>query len=159
MNIILNKDCTLRTTKFNRDNTYELSDMNFYIPNELNYSNLYVILISKLGIYDIIPIELFERTATHRKYKITYTNPIRINSGDVDIKLLLMDVNNNYSAIVSGDLICSVNIDNYRIAYQTIISEQVSSNVAKAYDKIKELTEMNIEIYEKVLKGSETSDN
>lgn len=159
MNIILNKDCTLRITKFNRDNTYELSDIDFYIPNELNYSNLYVILTSKLGVYDIIPIELFERTATHRKYKITYNNPIRINSGDVEVKLLLIDVNKNYSSIISNDLVCSVNIDNYRIAYQTVISEQVSNNVAKTYDKIKKLTEMNIEIYEKVLKGSETNGN
>lgn len=159
MNIILNKDCTLRITKFNRDNTYELSDIDFYIPNELNYSNLYVILTSKLGVYDIIPIELFERTATYRKYKITYNNPIRINSGDVEVKLLLIDVNKNYSSIISNDLVCSVNIDNYRIAYQTVISEQVSNNVAKTYDKIKKLTEMNIEIYEKVLKGSETNGN
>lgn len=156
MNIILNEDNSLRTTKFNSDKTYELSDMNFYIPNDVTYTNIYIVLINKLGINDIIPLELSERTATHNKYRFTYTNPIRINSGDVEVKLLLMDVNNNYSSIVSGDLACSVNIDNYRIAYQTIISEQVSNNVAKTYDKIKELTEMNIEIYEKVLKGSET---
>lgn len=155
----MNKDCTLRTTKFNRDNTYELSDIDVYIPNDFNYTNLYIVLVSKLGVYDIIPIEFFERTATHRKYKITYNNPIRISSGDVEVKLLLMDVNNNYSAIVSGNLVCSVNIDNYRIAYQTIISEKVSSNVAKAYDKIKELTEMNIEIYEKILKEVKQNDN
>lgn len=159
MNIILNEDNSLRTTKFNSDKTYELSDMNIYIPNDVTYTDIYIVLINKLGINDIIPLELSERTATHRRYKITYTNPIRINSGDVTVKLLLMDVNNNYSAIVSGDLVCPVNIDNYRIAYQTIISEQVSNNVAKTYNKIKELTEMNIEIYEKVLKGSEENDN
>ena len=156
MNIILNEDNSLRTTKFNSDKIYELSDINIYIPNDVTYTNIYIVLINKLGINDIIPLELSERTATHKKYRFTYTNPIRINSGEVEVKILLIDVNNNYSAIVSGDLVCSVNIDNYRIAYQTIISEQVSSNVAKAYDKIKELTEMNIEIYEKILKESET---
>ena len=133
--------------------------MNIYIPNDVTFTNIYIVLTNKLGINDIIPLELSERTATHKKYRFTYTNPIRINSGEVTVKLLLIDVNNNYSSIVSNDLVCSVNIDNYRIAYQTIISEKVSSNVAKAYDKIKELTEMNIEIYEKILKGSETSDN
>lgn len=155
MNIIMNKDCTLRTTKFNRDNTYELSDIDVYIPNDFNYTNLYIVLVSKLGVYDIVPIEFFERTATHRKYKITYNNPIRISSGDVEVKLLLMDVNKNYSSIISGDLVCSVNIDNYRIAYQTVISEQLGKTVAKTYDKIRELTEMNIKIYGKILNGSD----
>lgn len=159
MNIILNEDNSLRTTKFNSDKTYELSDMNIYIPNDVTYTNIYIVLINRLGINDIIPLELSERTATHRRYKITYTNPIRINSGDVTVKLLLIDVNNNYSSIISGDFVCSVNIDNYRIAYQTIISEEVSNNVAKMYEKIKQFTEMNIEIYDKIMKGSEENDN
>ena len=154
MNIILN-DNTIRTTKFNKEETYELSDINIYIPNDQNHTNAYIILKNQQGIYDIIPIEFFERTATHRKYKITYNNPIRIGSGDVEVKLLLMDVNKNYSSIISGDLVCSVNIDNYRIAYQTIISEQLGKTVAKTYDKIRELTEMNIEIYDKILNGSD----
>ena len=154
MNIILN-DNIIRTTKFNKEEVYELSDINIYIPNEQNHTNAYIILKNQQGIYDIIPIELAEKTTTHKKYRITYTNPIRISSGEVEIKVLLLDVNKNYSSIISGDLVCSVNIDNYRIAYQTIISEQLGKTVAKTYDKIRELTEMNIEIYDKILNGSD----
>lgn len=159
MNIILNEDNSLRTTKFNSDETYELSDMNIYIPNDVVYTNIYIVLINKLGINDIIPLELSERTATHRKYRFTYTNPIRINSGEVEIKLLLIDVDNNYSSIVSDEIKCNINIDNYQICYQTVISEQLGNSIKSLYEKIKQLTEMNIEIYDKIMKGSEENDN
>lgn len=159
MNIILNEDNSLRTTKFNSDKTYELSDMNIYIPNDVTYTNIYIVLINKLGINDIIPLELSERTATHKKYRFTYTNPIRINSGEVEIKLLLIDVDNNYSSIVSDEIKCNINIDNYQICYQTVISEQLGNSIKSMYEKIKQLTEMNIEIYDKIMKGSEENDN
>lgn len=159
MNIILNEDNSLRTTKFNRDNTYELSDMNIYIPNDVTYTNIYIVLINKLGINDIIPLELSERTATHKKYRFTYTNPIRINSGEVEIKLLLIDVDNNYSSIVSDEIKCNINIDNYKICYQTVISEQLGNSIKSMYEKINQLTEINIEIYDKIMKGSEENGN
>lgn len=104
-------------------------------------------------------LELSERTATHKKYRFTYANPIRINSGEVEIKLLLIDIDNNYSAIISDNLICNINIDNYQICYQTVISEQLGNSIKSMYEKIKQLTEMNIEIYDKIMKGSETNDN
>lgn len=159
MNIILNEDNSLRTTKFNSDKTYELSDMNIYIPNDVTYTNIYIVLINKLGINDIIPLEIVERTTTHRKHRFTYTNPIRINSGEVEIKLLLIDVDNNYSSIVSDEIKCNINIDNYQICYQTVISEQLGNSIKSMYEKIKQLTEMNIEIYDKIMKGSEENDN
>lgn len=159
MNIILNEDNSLRTTKFNSDKTYELSDMNIYIPNDVTYTNIYIVLINKLGINDIIPLELSERTATHKKYRFTYTNPIRINSGEVEIKLLLIDADNNYSSIVSDEIKCNINIDNYQICYQTVISEQLGNSIKSMYEKIKQFTEMNIEIYDKIMKGSEENDN
>ena len=159
MNIILNEDNSLRTTKFNSDKTYELSDMNIYIPNDVTHTNIYIVLVNKLGINDIIPLELSERTATHKKYRFTYTNPIRINSGEVEIKLLLIDVDNNYSAIISDNLKCNINIDNYQICYQTVISEQLGNSIKSMYEKIKQLTEMNIEIYDKIIKESELNDN
>ena len=68
MNIILN-DNTIRTTKFNKEETYELSDINIYIPNDQNHTNAYIILKNQQGIYDIIPIEFAEKTTTHKKYR------------------------------------------------------------------------------------------
>lgn len=149
LNIILN-DNTIRTTKFNKEETYELSDINIYIPNDQKHTNAYIILKNQQGIYDIIPIELVEKTTTHKRYKITYTNPIRIPSGEIEIKVLLLDIENNYSCIISDNLICNINIDNYRIAYQTVISEQLGNSIKTMYEKINQLTEMNINIYEEM---------
>ena len=137
MNIIIN-DNTIRTTKFNKEETYELSDINIYIPNDQNHTNAYIILKNKSCIYDIIPIELSEKTTTHKKYRITYTNPIRISSGEAEIKVLLLDIENNYSCIISDNLICNINIDNYKIAHQTVISEQFGNSIKTMYEKMKE---------------------
>ena len=152
MNIILNGN-TIRTTKFNKEETYELSDINIYIPNDQNHTNAYIILKNQQGIYDIIPIEFAEKTTTHKKYRITYTNPIRISSGEAEIKVLLLDIENNYSCIISDNLICNINIDNYKIAHQTVISEQFGNSIKTMYEKINQLTEMNINIYEKMKEG------
>ena len=157
MNIILN-DNTIRTTKFNKEEVYELSDINIYIPNDQKHTNAYIILKNQQGIYDIIPIELVEKTTTHKKYRITYTNSIRISSDEVEIKVLLLDVENNYSCIISDSLICNINVDNYKISHQTVISEQLGNSIKTMYGKINQLTEMNINIYEKI-KESEINDN
>lgn len=157
MNIILN-DNTIRTTKFNKEEIYELSDINIYIPNDQKHTNAYIILKNQQGVYDIIPVELAERTTTHKKYRITYTNTIRISSGEAEIKVLLLDIENNYSSIISDNLICNINIDNYKIAHQTVISEQLCNSIKSMYEKINQLTEMNINIYEKI-KESEINDN
>ena len=94
-----------------------------------------------------------EKTTTHKKYRITYTNPIRISSGEAEIKVLLLDIENNYSCIISDNLICNINIDNYKIAHQTVISEQFGNSIKTMYEKINQLTEMNINIYEKMKEG------
>ena len=44
MNIILNEDYSLRTTKMSQSELYDLSDINFFIPNKFNSCDVFTIL-------------------------------------------------------------------------------------------------------------------
>lgn len=155
MNIILNEDYTLRTTKMSQSESYDLSDINFFIPNKFNSCNVYVVLINSVGLTDIIPLNFIENSHSYKKFKITYSNSIRVDSGEIEIKIVLVDSNGREVYISSGDkLICNIAVDNYKIARQVAITNELSLSVYELYKKIEQMTEMNIDIYEKIMEVS-----
>ena len=155
MNIILNEDYTLKTTKMDNKSKYDLSDINIYIPKSLNNTDCFLYLIDEIGMSDIVPLEYFEDCLNHKKYKITYHNAIRINSGKVLIKLVLINSQNNSTSIsVGNDIVCDLKIDNYAICHQISMIKELNSAILDIYNKINELTKMNIDIYEKIVEVS-----
>lgn len=150
MNIILNEDFTLKTTKMDKLSEYDLSDINFYIPNVFNSCNCFLCLTSDSGLIDIMPIEFIGNSLSYKKYKVTYSNPIRIKSGKTEIKIILVDSNNHSVCISSGDnLFCNLKIDNYKICHQIAMIDELNLSMKNMYHKMQELTKMNIDIYEK----------
>lgn len=155
MNVILNEDYTLRTTKMSQSESYDLSDINFFIPNKFNSCNVFIVLINSVGLTDIIPLNFIENSHSYKKYKITYSNSIRVDSGEIEIKIVLVDSNGREVYISSGDkLFCNITVDNYKIARQVAITNELSLSVYELYKKIEQMTEMNIDIYEKIMEVS-----
>lgn len=155
MNVILNEDYTLKTTKMSQSELYDLSDINFFIPNKFNSCNVFVVLINSVGLTDIVPLNFIENSNSYKKYKITYSNSIRVDSGKVEIKIVLVASTSREVYISSGDkLICNIAVDNYKIARQVAITNELSSSVYELYKKIEQMTEMNIDIYEKITEVS-----
>ena len=85
MNIILNEDYSLRTTKMSQSEIYDLSDINFFIPNKFNSCNVFTILTNSVGLTEIIPLNFIENSHSYKKYKVTYSNSIRVDSGEMEI--------------------------------------------------------------------------
>lgn len=155
MNVILNEDYTLRTTKMSQSESYDLSDINFFIPNKFNSCNVFIVLINSVGLTDIIPLNFIENSHSYKKYKITYSNSIRVDSGEIEIKIVLVDSTSREVCISSGDkLICNITMDNYKIARHVAITNELSLSVYELYKKIEQMTEMNIDIYERIMEGS-----
>ncbi len=155
MNIILNEDYTLRTTNMSQSKIYDLSDINFFIPNKFNSCNVFTILTNSVGLTEIIPLNFIENSNSHKKYKVTYSNSIRVDSGEIEIKIVLVDLNSHEVCISSGNkLICNITVDNYKIARQVAITNELSLLVSDLYKKIEQMTEMNIDIYEKIMEVS-----
>ena len=159
MNIILNEDYSLRTTKMSQSEIYDLSDINFFIPNKFNSYNVFAILTNSVGLTEIIPLNFIEIVISYKKYKVTYSNSIRVDSGEMEIKIVLVDSNSHEVYISSGNrLICNIAVDNYKIARQVAITNELSLSVYELYKKIEQMTEMNIDIYERIM-GEATNDN
>lgn len=151
MNIILNEDYSLRTTKMSQSELYDLSDINFFIPNKFNSCNVFIALINSVGLTDIIPLNFTENSQSYKKYKVTYTNSIRVQSGTVKIKIILVDSNNHSVIISCGDVTCNITIENYKIGHQVAIIYELNTSMQNMYLKMQELTEMNIDIHEKIM--------
>ena len=152
MNIILDEDYSLRTTKMSQSELYDLSDINFFIPNKFNSCNVFTILTNSVGLTEIIPLNFIENSHSYKKYKVTDSNSIRVDSGEIEIKIVLVDLNSHEVCISSGNkLICNITVDNYKIAHQVATTNELSSLVSDLYKKIERMTEMNIDIYEKIL--------
>ena len=155
MNVILNEDCSLRTTKMSQSELYDLSDINFFIPNEFNSCNVFTILTNSVGLTEIIPLNFIENRHSYKKYKVTYSNSIRVDSGEMEIKIVLVDSNSHEVCISSGNkVICNITVDNYKIARQVAITNELSLSVYELYKKIEQMTEMNIDIYERIVEVS-----
>ena len=151
MNVILNEDYSLRTTKMSQSELYDLSDINFFIPNKFNSCNVFIALINSVGLTDIIPLNFTENSQSYKKYKVTYTNSIRVQSGTVKIKIILVDSNNHSVIISCGDVTCNITIENYKIGHQVAIIYELNTSMQNMYLKMQELTEMNIDIHEKIM--------
>ena len=155
MNIILDEDYSLRATKMSQSELYDLSDINFFIPNKFNSCNVFTILTNSVGLTEIIPLNFIENSHSYKKYKVTYSNSIRVDSGEIEIKIVLVDSNSHEVYISSGNkLICNITVDNYKIARQVAITNELSLLVSDLYKKIEQMTEMNIDIYEKIMEVS-----
>ena len=155
MNIILDEDYSLRATKMSQSELYDLSDINFFIPNKFNSCNVFTILTNSVGLTEIIPLNFIENSNSYKKYKVTYSNSVRVDSGEMEIKIVLVDSNSHEVCISSGDkVICNITVDNYKIAHQVATTNELSSLVSDLYKKIERMTEMNIEIYEKMVEVS-----
>ena len=86
---------------------------------------------------------------------MTYSNSIRVDSVKIEIKILLFDSNSHEVCISSGNkLICNITVDNYKITRQVAITNELSLLVSDLYKKIEQMTEMNIDIYEKIMEVS-----
>ena len=154
MNIILNEDYSLRTTNMSQSKIYDLSDINFFIPNKFNSCNVFTILTNSVGLTEIIPLNFIENSHSYKKYKVTYTNSIRVDSGVVEIKIILIDLNNRDIFISCGDrLFCNIAVENYKIARQLAITNELNTTIHELYKKIEQMTEMNIDIYERIMEG------
>lgn len=155
MNVILNEDCSLRTTRMSHSELYDLSDINFFIPNKFNSCNVFTILTNSVGLTEIIPLNFIENSHSYKKYKVTYSNSIRVDSGEMETKIVLVDSNSHEVYISSGDkVICNITVDNYKIARQVAITNELSLSVYELYKKIEQMTEMNIDMYERMMEVS-----
>ena len=155
-NIIMGESGTLRTTQFSATTQYNIDDMNFYIPKiKAEASQVFLILKNDRNLYEIVEL-VRSRSAqgTNLLYKLPLKQALRVNNEQVVLSLMLIDTQTGeYS--YSTQLKAKISTDNYLLARQVYIAQQVGQKVQDLYVKVLGLTEENREIYKKIQEGED----
>ena len=157
-NIILNDDMQITTTKLTPTDTNELGELSFYVSKKFNEYNIFVALIDSQGVFDIVPLTYSKDAANYKVYCIDCKSELRIQSGKCKITLFAFDTNLQ-DCKTSKTLSVNLSIENYNLFHQTYITRKVSNDVANYYNKIVQITNMNIELYDKIMEGAEINEN
>lgn len=153
MNIIINENYEIKSISHCADKKYDLSELWFYIPNIFNCCSIYISL-SQGSLIDIIPLQFIKTHNSHKVYKFNYSNRLRIPSGVANFKIMLVDQNNNCNISVNG-IDIDILVDNYDISHKLSIIKELETSIQGLYEKIVSITNMNIEMYEKLNKDGD----
>lgn len=148
-NIILMDNLNIRATSFNAKSTYGLEELLFYIPSKMNGLGVYLMIVDSAGTRDIVPLQFDGIHNEHKKYKINYAASIRSKSGECQLYILTVDSKTN-AINTSGKMSIQLSIENYKLMRQLYIVNELNISMGSMYEKMLNMTEMNIDLYEKM---------
>lgn len=150
-NIVLDDKNGIRANRLSSDNN-DISDIEFYIPVQYNYDSIKVLIFDKDNIYDVCSLIKLDERTNYSVCKLDFSSTIRISSGDCSIGLIRIDIK-NHTCYTTNFLDVNLNIKSYLASHLTFISTELNSSISELYQKIVSMTEMNIEIYDKINGG------
>lgn len=147
MNIIYEVDNkNLRFVGFLSNETYQLNDLNFYIPKQYRNFTPFLLIKDAEGKKDILRLTQIKKDKVYNVYAVDVSNTISLNAGVVSIALLTLA--NNVEVSNSQNLILS--FDDFNIGKQISLIENLSRNLAIMYEKVERMTKMNIQLYQDI---------
>ena len=153
-NIILQDGLKVTTTKLSVEDENDLGSLKFYISKKYNLFSVCVAIIDSYGVFDIIPLAFLSDETNYKVYCINCKNATRIKNGKCKMIFFIFDKELQYCRS-SESIDIGISTTNYTLLHKTYISKQISDDIASYYDKIVKLTEMNIELYDKITKREE----
>lgn len=143
--IIYNKDKDLRTIEDALDNS--LDNLHFYIPKKLQ-GNFYCRLVDSNESESILKLSKSDSNdKLYNVYKVSLDNFISCINGDIKLSILHIE---NDLFYMTKDIKINLTLDKSKSAMQLYFLDDLTSEVISKYNKIIELTEMNINIYKDI---------
>lgn len=147
INIIYDVDNNdLRMISFNINQPYQLEELVFYIPRQLKNITPFLLIKDNEDKKDILKLTQVSTDRNYIIYSVSLENSIAVKEGLSAITLMLLE--RNLFKTVSSSII--LKYDNFTLAKQIGVIEELSKQVLLMYRKIEELTKMNIEIYKEI---------
>ena len=131
---------------FNPNQVYNLEDLIFYFPKNRNITP-FLLLKDSYEIKDVLKLTKSGMDKNYIIYSVSIDSGISAKNGYVDMSILTLE---DDIIKTSPKTQISLNFDNFMIAKRTYILDEISRNLASTYQKIEELTKMNIEIYQNI---------
>lgn len=151
-NIVLNDKNEIRANKISSDNN-DISEIEFYIPDNYNYDSIKVLIFDKNNIYDICSLVKLDERINYNICKLDFSSTIRISSGECQIGLIRIDVK-KHTCYTTNIVDVTLDIKSYSASHLTFVSTELNNSINELYQKIVSMTEMNIEIYDKINKAN-----
>ena len=147
MNVVFESEKkSLRLVKFNPEETYNLEDLDFYIPSNLRNATPFLLIKDSEGTKDILKLAQIQTGHAYNIYSVSLDNVISVTDGLSSI--IVMVINNDIMRSAASEII--LNYENFQNGIELSSLEKFSYSLAETYTKIQELTKMNIEIYETI---------
>ena len=147
MNVVFESEKkSLRLVKFNPEETYNLEDLDFYIPSNLRNATPFLLIKDSEGTKDILKLAQIQTGHAYNIYSVSLDNAISVTDGLSSI--IVMVINNDIMRSAASEII--LNYENFQNGIELSSLEKFSYSLAETYTKIQELTKMNIEIYETI---------
>lgn len=152
MNILYSDKLSARFTD-TQNGYYKPQDLIFFIPQKYNEYSVFLFLKDN-ALYDVCPLTFTGDVVSYKTYAVDGTYPLRV-SGDCSISLILLK---EHEIKLTECFTAFLDVEQYKIAQMTYLSQELSRSVSEAYSKITEMTNMNIELYELIrTKGDEST--
>lgn len=148
MNIIYEAEKNnLRLISFNPYEQYQLETLKFYIPKEFKYITPFLVIQDTQGRCDLFKLSLNATEDKYNIYSVALTSSVSIKSGKSKISLFLLTSQNNNFKVTDFSQEVNLSYDNYKIGYQLHLIEGLSRNLITTYQKVEQMTQMNIDMY------------
>lgn len=153
-NIILQDGLKVSTTKLSVEDENDLESLKFYISKKYNLFSTCVAIIDSKGVFDIIPLTFLSDETNYKVYCVDCKNATRIKTGKCKMMFFIFDKGFQHCRS-SESIDIGISTTNYALLHKTYMSKQISDDIVSYYNKIVKMTEMNIELYDKITKKEE----
>lgn len=140
-NFIFEGPNKLRVTSFSSVARYDVGELNFYISTKFGSRlQVFMILKNEVGLYEIVELAKSGVSGQNVLYKLPINQKLRVGNERVFLSLLLLDnVNNTY--YISPETQIHITTDNYILARQVYIAQEIGSAVQDCYARVLALAE------------------
>lgn len=145
-NFIFEGPDKLRVTSFSSVVHYNIEDLNFYISSRAFPSQVQVFLIlkSQSGLYEIVELHKAGTSGQNILYKIPINQTLRITDEETIMQIMVLDYNIP-TYYLSNTVKINICTNNYKLARQVYIAQEVGATVQDYYAKIIALSEKLLE--------------
>ncbi len=147
MNVVFESEKkSLRLVKFNPEETYNLEDLDFYIPSNLRNATPFLLIKDAEGTKDILKMTKTQSGHAYNIYSVSLDNAIKVIDGKSSIIVLILT--NDFMR--SGASEISLSYQSFKEGIKLNLIENFSHYLSTVYNQIQELTKMNIDIYKSI---------
>lgn len=140
-NFIFEGPGKLRTTMFQAAAQYDVGELNFYVAANMGSKlQVFMILKNENGLYEIVELTKAGVSGQNILYKLPINQKLRVGNERVSLELLVIDPATGLYHL-SGSTHVHVKTDNYMLARQVYIAQEVGAAVQNCYARTLALVE------------------